>query len=55
MQGKGSVSHDVPVPGRLSAALLEWKDIQESFKGQRIKIAFATHFGRPLPCEQEPR
>jgi integrase len=42
--GKGSVFHDVPVPERLSAALLEWKGIQESFKARRImapgRIAF---------------
>jgi hypothetical protein len=27
IKGKGSVFQDVPVPGRLSAALLEWKAI----------------------------
>jgi len=45
IKGKGSVFQDVPVPGRLSAALLEWKSIQEGFKGRRIMapggIAFA--------------
>jgi integrase len=45
IKGKGSVFQDVPVTGVLSAALLEWKGIQESFKGKRILapggIAFA--------------
>jgi site-specific recombinase XerD len=45
IKGKGSVFQDVPVTGLLSAALLEWKEIQESFKGRRILapggIAFA--------------
>ena len=45
IKGKGSVFHDVPVTGASSAALLEWKALQESFKGQRILasggIAFA--------------
>jgi integrase len=45
IKGKGSVFQDVPVPGRLSAALLEWKAFQEDFKGRRILapggIAFA--------------
>jgi len=45
IKGKGSVYQDVPVPGRLSAALLEWKGVQENFKGRRILapggIAFA--------------
>jgi integrase len=45
IKGKGSIFHDVPVPGRLSAAFLEWKDIQEGFKARRIRfpggIAFA--------------
>ena len=36
IKGKGSVFQDVPVPGRLSAALLEWKVVQEGFKGRRI-------------------
>src|SRR5258705_12082253 len=31
-----SVFQDVPVPGRLNAALLEWKGVQEKFKGRRI-------------------
>jgi integrase len=46
IKGKGSVFHDVPVSARLSAALLEWKDIQESFKARRIMalggLAFAA-------------
>jgi hypothetical protein len=45
IKGKGSVFQDVPVPARLSMALLEWKDIQEGFKSKRILapggIAFA--------------
>jgi integrase len=45
IKGKGSVFQDVPVPGRLSAGLLEWKGVQEGFKGRRILapdgIAFA--------------
>jgi hypothetical protein len=31
IKGKGSVFQDGPVTGALSAALLEWKDIQEGF------------------------
>ena len=57
IKGKGSVFQDVPVTGALSAALLEWKDIQEGFKGRRIMapggIAFAGSqfvFGRRRPC-----
>jgi site-specific recombinase XerD len=46
IKGKGNVFQDVPVPARLSTALLEWKDIQESFKVRRIMapggIAFAA-------------
>ena len=46
IKGKGNVFQDVPVPGRLSAALLEWKALQEKFKGRRILapggIAFAA-------------
>ena len=46
IKGKGSVFQDVPVPGRLSAALLEWKALQENVKGRRIMapggIAFAA-------------
>jgi site-specific recombinase XerD len=45
IKGKGSVFQDVPVTGALSAALLEWKDIQEGSKARRIRfpggIAFA--------------
>ena len=29
----------MPVPGRLSAALLEWKALQEKIKGRRIMAA----------------
>ena len=36
IKGKGSVFQDVPVTSALSAALLEWEDIQEKFKGRRI-------------------
>ena len=46
IKGKGSLFHDVPIPGRLSAALLEWKALQEKFQGRRIMapggIAFAA-------------
>jgi hypothetical protein len=46
---KGNVFQDVPVTVVLSAALLAWKDVQESFKARRIRfpggIAFA---GSPL-------
>jgi site-specific recombinase XerD len=46
IKGKGSVFQDVPVTGALSAALLEWKDVQESFKARRMRfpggIAFAA-------------
>jgi hypothetical protein len=41
IKGKGSVFQDVPVPGRLSQALLEWKALQENFKGHRILGFFA--------------
>ena len=45
IKGKGRVFQDVPVTGALSAALLEWRTIQEGFKGRRILapggIAFA--------------
>jgi integrase len=45
IKGKGSVFQDVPVTSALSAALLEWKEIQKSFKARRIRfpggIAFA--------------
>jgi hypothetical protein len=37
-QGQVSVFQDVPVPVRLSTALLEWKAIQEGFKGRRISL-----------------
>jgi hypothetical protein len=36
IKGKGSVFQNVPVTGALSAALLEWRDIQEALKGRRI-------------------
>jgi site-specific recombinase XerD len=44
IKAKGSVFHDVPVSGRLSAALLEWKDIQEGFKTRRITAPGGTAF-----------
>jgi integrase len=44
IKGKGSVFQDVPVPGRLSAALLEWKNIQEGFKGRRIRFPAGINF-----------
>jgi integrase len=34
IKGKGSIFQDVPVPERLSAALLEWKRVQEKYKGR---------------------
>jgi integrase len=59
IKGKGSVFQDVPVTGALSAALLEWKDIQEGFKGRRIlapggiafagsQFVFAGYSGEPF-------
>ena len=39
IKGKGSVFQDVPVTGALSAALLEWKDIQEGFKAPPDSMA----------------
>jgi integrase len=59
IKGKGSIFHDVPVAGRLSVALLEWKDIQESFKARRImapsgipfagsEFVFAGYSGAPF-------
>jgi integrase len=59
IKGKGSVFQDVPVTGALSAALLEWKAIQESFKGKRIlasggivfagsEFVFAGYSGAPF-------
>jgi integrase len=59
IKGKGSVFQDVPVTSALSASLLEWRDIQESFKGKRIlapggiafagsQFVFAGHWGIPL-------
>ena len=44
IKGKGSVFQDVPVPGRLSAALLEWKALQEKFKGRRIMAPGGINF-----------
>jgi site-specific recombinase XerD len=49
----------VPVPGRLGAALLEWKGVQEGFKGRRIlapagidfagsQFVFAGYSGAPF-------
>jgi site-specific recombinase XerD len=59
IKGKGSVFQDVPVTGALSGALLEWKDIQESFKARRIlapggiafagsQFVFAGYSGEPF-------
>ena len=59
IKGKGSVFQDLPVTGALSAALLEWKDIQEGFKARRItapggiafagsQLVFAGYLGTPL-------
>ena len=59
IKGRGSVFQDVPVPARLSAALLEWKAIQEDFKGRRIlfpggidfaasQFVFAGYSGAPF-------
>jgi len=59
IKGKGSIFQDVPVPGRLSAALLEWKGVQESVKGRRImapggigfaasQFVFAGYSGAPF-------
>ena len=45
IKGKGSAFQDVPVPGRLSAALLEWKGAQEGFKGRRILAPGGIAFG----------
>src|SRR5258705_987718 len=44
IKGKGSVFQDVPVPGRLSAALLEWKALQEKCKGRRIMAPGGINF-----------
>ena len=56
IKGKGSVFQDVPVPGRLSAALLEWKALQEAFKGRRILrhggITFAGVRGWKVSAEK---
>ena len=59
IKGKRSVFQDVPVTGALSVALLEWRDIQEGFKGKRIlapggiafagsQFVFAGYSGEPL-------
>ena len=59
IKGKGSVFQDVPVPARLSAALLDWKALQEGFKGRRIlapggitfaasQFVFCRIFGRAV-------
>jgi site-specific recombinase XerD len=58
-KGNKSVFHDVPVSQRLSAALFEWKDIQEGFKSRRImapggivfagsQFVFAGYSGEPF-------
>jgi integrase len=39
IKGKGSVFQEVPVPGRLSAALLEWKALHEKSKGRRPRLS----------------
>jgi hypothetical protein len=44
IKGKGSVFQDIPVPGRLSQALLEWKGVQETFKGRRILAPGGINF-----------
>ncbi|HEY5707760.1 MAG TPA: tyrosine-type recombinase/integrase [Terrimicrobiaceae bacterium] len=44
IKGKGSVFQDVPVPARLSAALLDWKALQEGFKGRRIMAPGGINF-----------
>ena len=60
IKAKGSVFQDVPVPERLSAALIEWKALQENFKGRRIlcprgiafaasQFVFAGYSGAPFP------
>jgi len=59
IKGKGSVFQHVPVTGVFSAALLEWKGNQESFKGKRIlapggiafagsQFVFAGYSGEPF-------
>jgi integrase/recombinase XerD len=59
IKGKGSVFQDVPVTGALSAALLDWKALQEGFKGRRIlapggitfaasQFVFAGYSGAPF-------
>ena len=53
IKGKGSVFQDVPVPGRLSAALLEWKALQENFKGRRIMAPGGIAFARRSLCLQD--
>jgi integrase len=45
IKGKGSVFQDVPVPGRLSQTLLDWKAIQERFKGRRNLAPGGIAFG----------
>ena len=44
INGKGSVFYDVPVTTALSQTLLEWKDVQERFKGRRIIAAGGIAF-----------
>jgi integrase len=59
IKGKGSMFQDVPVSGRLSRPLLEWKDIQDGFKARRImapggiafagsQFVFAGYSGKPF-------
>ena len=43
-KARGSVFQDVPVPARLSAALLDWKALQEGFKGRRILFPGGINF-----------
>jgi hypothetical protein len=56
IKGKGSVFHDVLVTGALSAALFEWKEIQESLKAKRIRAARQPHSGLFGPfCNAQSR
>jgi hypothetical protein len=49
IKGKGGVFQDVPVTGALSATLLEWKGLQEGFKGRRIRFPGGIDFaGAPF-------
>ena len=42
----------MPVPGRLSAALLEWKGVQEGFKGRCIMAPGGINFAARNLCLQ---